>query len=263
MPGRFAPEYAITGYVETRGASKVTHSYPNDYHREKSFARNMQATAALLWVPEFDGDEVGLSGAVLQLADLLYEALLVIAPFDRQDVGFAVSRYRGTTGHLPKQARFIALHDWTYGSLRLSGRLLDAVLSGQLVTQARWLFNAQEPVDRDERVGTLLDAVEAGVVGIREQALPGAVVEVSTSSDSLVSVLKPGSMGYRVDEQHREVRVDRVFFSPKYGGLFYEYSLPHMPQVAGTTMMAPVNSVIGVPDQHEIVRYNMEVGMIV
>lgn len=253
---------AITGYVETRGGSKVTHNYPNQYHQQKAFVRNMQATAALLWVPAFDGEEVGLGGAVLQLAELLYEALLVIAPFDRQDVGFAVSKYRGTTGHLPTQARFIALHDWTYGSLRLSGRFMDAVLTGQLVKQARWLFDAQAPADRDERVGALLDAVEAGVMDVRAQAVPGAVVDLA-ASDDLVPALKPGSLGYRVDEQHREVQVERVFFHRKFDELFYEFSIPGEKRVPGNVMMTPVRMVIGAPDQHEIGQYNIDMGTFV
>jgi hypothetical protein len=46
-------------------------------------------------------------------------------PFERQDIAIACDRHRASHGHIAEGARFVAVFDQTYGSLRLSGRLME------------------------------------------------------------------------------------------------------------------------------------------
>ena len=68
----------------------------------------------------------------------------MIVPLDRQDVDGGDDVLRMSWGPLPSGRRFLVLYDQAYGSLRLSGRLLDDALLGRALTLVADLAETRE-----------------------------------------------------------------------------------------------------------------------
>jgi DEAD/DEAH box helicase domain-containing protein len=113
---------AILGVRERRGSLVEAKRYPIDgVWSTPSFAREFFTTGVVLAHPVLDGDGVDLE----VLAALVSEAFRLVVPVERQDVDGGLDTLRAAWAGLAEGRRFLALHDQTYGSLRISGRLLD------------------------------------------------------------------------------------------------------------------------------------------
>lgn len=212
---------AVAGWKEWRGAHEFAASYPPDLEsgirfQQSRFARNYFTTGVTLFHPIIDT----LGAAASDLARILFEGLLMVIPFDRQDIGYADDRLRTTALGLEEGRRFIAVHDRTYGSLRLSARLLDRP---ELLRVLKAGLDAVPAIDlAEDRVApvsgaleTLIDAVEDGDPSGLVRPVPGHT-EGHVASEK-VRVIRPPSRGWNRKRGNAEVEILRVFYSPRLG----------------------------------------------
>lgn len=127
--------------------------------------------------------------------------------------------------------------------------------------QARWLFGSQEAEAQNPEVGVLLDALAVQGDTWREGSVEPDEVLLDEAED-LVPVLAPGSTGFKVDEQYREVKVEDVVYIPRNGALMYRYSIPDGGAARGQMLMNPIIHVVGVPDLHTFTHSNMLLGKV-
>jgi len=137
----------VKGFEERRGPNKAHYDYPMDYAETgirfqlPMFSRHFFTTGVVLHHPELRrGVEVE------KIASILFEAFLMVVPFERRDLSVSSDKFRATRGSIEEGARFIAIFDQTYGSLRLSGRLLERnVLKRTLETALEMIENGVVP----------------------------------------------------------------------------------------------------------------------
>jgi DEAD/DEAH box helicase domain-containing protein len=252
---------ALLGFNERRGSKKETFKYPlkdqptGVKYPYPSFARNFFTTGVLLQHPCFSSPGVDL----LLIAELVYEALLMVAPYERADINFALGVVRAAGGALVKDAPFICVYDQTYGSLRLSGRLgvpeicagvgqrLSTLLGG---TRA----NAITPVSRVV-VEEIVRSCELHPEGV---ALPGQPMVPDAQSER-IRVIMPGSTCINLSGSNQEFRVEAVFVHLKLG-LAYRGHTNGVAMAKGQIELWPITAMAPIPGVSCMGYYNMETG---
>jgi DEAD/DEAH box helicase domain-containing protein len=247
--GNLLVRESINGVIENRGGSEVTYLYPlprelGFFQDQPFFNRNYFTTGVMLTHPA-----LAVEGTAVQtLAEALYEAFLLRVPFDRGDIGWAADAFRlGRPPVLGENQPFLVIFDQTYGSLRLSSRLLEMdVLAGVLVKAARLA------VDAPGGAALMEMAREAWLAGGRRLHLGGGEAPVETGE----RVILPGSKGLLL-RSHEELQVVRVIQTPS--GLCYEGVSSSM-SGSGATIMPLVQDVVEVPGESQMGTFIAETG---
>jgi DEAD/DEAH box helicase domain-containing protein len=252
---------ALLGFNERRGSRKEIFKYPLadqitgvkfPYPR---FTRNFFTTGVLL-----QHECLGRPGVELPaIAELVYEALLMVAPYARADINFAVDEVRADGGPLPKGAKFICIYDQTYGSLRLSGRLgvletcravgerLIALLNGPLTT----------PIGANSRL-VVEELIQSLATMPEPIAVPGHALAPDPESGR-VKIIMPGCTCINASGSNQEFTIDWVFMHPKLG-LAYRGHTNGIAVTQGQIELWPVSSMMPIPGVSTMGYYNMETG---
>jgi DEAD/DEAH box helicase domain-containing protein len=251
---------ALCGYRERRGSNEIATSYPTDSEKtgvfwyQPFFGRTFFSSAVTITHPALDAD----AGAAQAAANYVYEAFLMAVPVERRDVGVAVDAHRVARGPLQDGRRFIALYDQTYGSLRISGRVLEADLLGDLLTTALELCHEdEESPERLAALPVLRDMVDALDEPEGERWWTAATQPVAGAN--LVPVILPGSLGLQLLHDNREFHVQAVFFSPH--GLKYRGT--NSATRRGATDVVPLDQLVPLEGVSEMGFYDLETGEIV
>jgi DEAD/DEAH box helicase domain-containing protein len=250
----------ICGYKERRGPNELSYNYPiaidGIYFNQPRFTRNYFTTGVVLTHPALNGSKVNCD----LLAELLFEGFLMTIPFERRDIAVAVDKHRVNRSPISEGQRFIALYDQTYGSLRLSGRILDANTIRQVIDQTTILLNNQEMEGAAAETLAALQAISKCFdKELGEFSFGGeGIAEVPAS---LVQVILPGSRGVNVRRNNEEFEVEHVFFSPQIGGLAYR---GRYASTTGDTAkdIIPIDFLAEVPGESKIGQYNLNTGEI-
>ena len=255
---------SVSGYKERRGPSEMNVNYPlsavetNIYYSHPRFTRNYFSTGVVLTHPAF---HTCSREALDQAAKLILEAFLFRVPFERQDVNIAVDRHRvGKEPYFQEGDKFIAFYDQTYGSLRLSGKLLEAQLLQKLFEQALEIAVVDDGWEVSGETVRLLEQLHDSVQnGYREIELdtPAAVLD---EDEQYVRVIAPDSVGMALVGGNREFRVESVFFSPRQNGLCYRGRYLDQEKHDTSTIILPITSVAEIPGESRESRYNLDSG---
>lgn len=214
----------VTGYKERRGAQSLNYPYPCEYLRARDrFSRNFGSTGVLLAHPSLS--QAGVQHG--ELARLILESFLLAAPFDRSEVSSSTGKHPVDHLRFRKGERFLALYDQTYGSLRLTGRLLDAEVLLQVIEGARDLALAGGLEDGEPLSQATLVALEEILEDASLEPQPLTVEASGTPVEAEESevVIVPGSVGWIVTDDNQEFLVERVFVNRK-GQLQYSGRRP-------------------------------------
>lgn len=238
---------SICGFRERRGPNEISTIYPTDsektgiYWFQPLFGRTFFSSAITLTHPSLNQEP----RITQRVADYLYEAFLMAVPVERRDVGVAVDRHRRVHGPLAEGSRFIALYDQTYGSLRISGRVLEEHLLAPLLETAIDLCEEDGGVDGTlEARAVLRELAEAANAQSGEKWWARSAVVVA-AGDNVAKVIMPGSIGLQLLHDNREFYVEDVFFSPQ--GLRYrghhEATRHGVTEIVSIDQLAPLEGV--------------------
>ena len=252
----------ITGIKERRGPNELSYHYPLDpsqlglYFDKPKFERNYFSSGVIITHPAFAGKEISRE----MLASLIFEAFLMEVPFERQDLHAAHDQFRVSRGAIPKGQRFLCVYDQTYGSLRLTGRLMEPqILRGVL-------DKAVEIAANDSAFA--LTPVTMSVLQLLRESVQRDPVQETLAEESPISlenvavVILPGSIGLYPDYRNEEFRVDDVVYTPK--GLIYKGKRLSQQgaRFEGVTVTAPVDKIVTIPGRSELGDYDYESGEI-
>jgi len=148
----------------------------------------------------------------------------MVLPVERRDIHFAADRYRVERGPITEGARFVAIYDQTYGSLRLSARIMEErTLRGILekmaiVMKLRW---EETSLEKDSETAAALGKILACLGEMPEIITIGVTPAPAETAGRLVRVILSGSKGLNLRSNNEEFVVDSVSYSPHYNGLTY------------------------------------------
>lgn len=247
----------INGLKERRGSTEKTYSYPLSgqigiYFDSPLFTHNYFTTGAIIAHPVLNEEKVNVS----IIAQFLYEAFILLIPYERQDINVATDKFRIKMEPLKKDGKFIAIYDQTYGSLRLTSRVLEENVLNRILVEAKNMIIRQEVADVNQPT---LDALD---VLIKSTDKPKSLISLGQKINSSLGanykrVILPKSKGTLLTVNNEEFIVDRVFLT--LDGLRYEGKTSQQL----TERLAPlVDHVKEIPGESKTGYYNFSTGLI-
>ena len=245
---------SISGVIEKRGGTENVYPYPlprelGYIQDQPYFTRNFFTTGIMISHPALAAAGVYPPA----LAELLYEAFMLLIPYDRQDIGWAGDFFRQTRPPLVLQGQpFLTIFDQTYGSLRLSARLLEAGVLGRVMLEASLLAGELDHPPLNAATKAALVEMAASVLSIAPREL------VFTQSEAPVPagwerVVMPESKGLLL-RSNEEFRVVRLMQTPM--GLCYEGVPASLSANVATTVMPHLIDVAEIPGESQMGLYD-------
>lgn len=260
---------SIRGVVEQRGRNESQYPYPlprelGYYQEQPYFSRNYFTTGVVLSHPALM--EPGVFTETL--ANILYEAFMLMIPFERQDIGFASDRFRASRPPVISEGQgFLTIFDQTYGSLRLSSRLLNPATMGRALVEAcllagRGISSAAGSPITVNRAGVQALASMAQAVFCQPREVlafqsPKAASE-ERDPQQWERVVLPGSKGLML-RTNEEFQIIRILNTP--AGMSYE-GTPLSMTGAAISMMPLLTDVVEIPGESKLGWYHIETGAI-
>lgn len=256
---------SIRGIVEQRGRTENIYPYPlarelGFFQDQPYFSRNYFTTGVVLTHPALNNEGVNLE----VLASMVYEAFMLLIPFERQDIGFApdhfrVSRLADSGAPIIEQGQsFLAIYDQIYGSLRLTSRLLGPAMLGQVLVEAALLASRQAALPGGQAtLAALIEMARAAVHQPRETLVFGETAAPEMRDpERWERVVMPGSKGLMV-RTNEEFRVMRILNTPM--GISYE-GTPASMEGSGASVMPLLTDVAEVPGESQVGWYDLQTG---
>ena len=254
---------AIVGFKEQRGPSESTVNYPLDpslgcYFDQSRFTRNYFTTGVVLTHPIFNRPKVRCD----LIANLLFETFLMVIPFERRDIHFANDKHRVKSGTINEGDRFVCIYDQTYGSLRLSSRILEEQTLKRVVGKAVELAQQDENLDISIETKQALEQVLASLSESPVDISFGPGEGSKKKTDQFVKVIMPGSKGLDIKKDNEEFFVEGVFFSPSFKGLAYrgKHLSEKTSRFNNMVVSIPADSLKEIPGESKFGLYNLETG---
>ncbi len=249
----------VFGYTERRGGNKLPPvKYPCEYWHLASFGRNYTSTGVILSHPVLSHPGV----QVKLLADLLLEAFLLVVPFERSEVNSSTGKHWKSQTGFQEGEPFLAIYDQTYGSLRLTGRLLEPGVLREVVAEAMHVLRS----GRVEAPEGILDATVQALQQLAEDCVgEPEPLELFASSPEPAGelegerVIVPGSVGWIVTDDNQEFEVERVFCHPKEGLRYYGRRRGQMEQ-PDVQVWFPAANIRPIPGISRMGIYDYETG---
>jgi DEAD/DEAH box helicase domain-containing protein len=249
----------INGLVEQRGGNESVYLYPlprelGFYQDQPFFNRNYFTTGAVISHPVLGQEGVNAPA----LAELLFEAFLLLVPFDRQDIGWAADSFRQARPPVIAEGQpFLVVFDQIYGSLRLSARLLEPGLLGRVLLEASLLAASQDMANMNQASRIALGEICALALDQPLSRLGFGEVEIELP-EGMERIILPQSKGLLL-RSSEEFRVLRIVQMP--GGLSYE-GIPSSLEGSGAATMPLLMDVAEIPGESQVGCYDPSTGKI-
>ncbi len=259
---------AITGYREFRGPNELEYQYPLDpttgiFFDQPRFQRYFFTTGVVFTHPALNNPNVENN----LVAQLLFEGFLMIIPFERRDIAFSDDKHRRARTPINEGDKFVSIYDQTYGSLRLSGRILEESVLSSFVDRLENIKNISQKEGFLEKGSATVKALEEILNSLTQPYVDFSFDSSAlslTDADRYLRVVKPGSKGIDIKKDNEEFFVEGVFYSPLMKSLAYRGR--HISEKGKkfdySTISIPVNSLIEIPGESEMSLYDFETGEI-
>lgn len=250
----------VVGYTERRGGNKLPPvKYPCDYWHLASFGRNFTSTGVILSHPVLAAPGVQLK----LLADLLLEAFLLVAPFERSEVNSSTGKHWTSQHGFADGEPFLAIYDQTYGSLRLTGRLMEPGVLPAVMAEAEQIWRSGRLEMAEEVSQATEDALRVLAEACAQEVEPLEVVSGSAEEPAAELegelVIAPGSVGWIVTDDNQEFEVERVFYHPREGLRYYGHRKGQQEQ-PNLQVWFPVANIQPIPGVSRMGVYDYETG---
>ena len=260
---------ALTGFREFRGPNELLHDYPLDpsmgiYFDQPRFQRYFFTTGVVFTHPSLNNSNVQND----LIAQLLFEVFLMVIPFERRDVAFSNDKHRRQRGIIKEGDKFASIYDQTYGSLRLSGRILETSVLNNIVDKLEAVIDLSKKDGTVEKGSATLLALEQILNSLSRPYVDfsfDSETELPSDTDHYVQIIKPGSKGINVKKDNEEFYIDGVFFSPVFNKLAYrgKHISENGQRFDDAVISIPIDFLIEIPGESEVGRYNLGTGEII
>ncbi|MCD6298240.1 MAG: hypothetical protein J7M30_13925 [Deltaproteobacteria bacterium] len=255
---------AIAGIKERRGPNETVINYPltpslGFYFDQNRFTRNYFTTGVVFTHPALNSSGVRCD----IIANLLFESFLMIISLERRDINFSSDKYRTNVGGIAEGDKFICIYDQTYGSLRLSGRILEKKTLELAVKKAFELSRCNESMNINPETISALEEVVNSLSESRSDISFYPSGETNRSHDELrKEIIMPGSKGLDIKKNNEEFFVEDVFYSPVIEGLAYrgKHISERNAKYDDAKISIPVDSLVEIPGESKIGFYDFETG---
>jgi DEAD/DEAH box helicase domain-containing protein len=208
----------LSGFKERRGRDEFLVNYPLDglgplfgcYCDRPTLSRTFFTTGIVLTHPALQEEGVKTQ----HLAELLYEAFLMVVPLERNDLSFAASRFSADGGFATKDCKFICIYDQTYGSLRLSSRLMDSEVIKEVLRVMEDLAGCGLDLELNSETQVAMNVLKESLqADLKPFHLQKEEEKEQGGLAQSVPIILPGSKGLAINKGHEEFHVQHIFFN--------------------------------------------------
>jgi len=257
---------AILGYKERRGPNEITYNYPLEasvgiFFDQPRFTRNFFTTGVVFSHPAFNLANVRND----TIANYLFETFLMVIPFERRDLQYGTDKHRLQLGPINTDDRFVCVYDQTYGSLRLSGRIMETHTLNQMVSRLEAIMAMEMKDGTLEKNSMTATALTQILESLSQRETPlsldSAVIPLP-DSERFIKVIKPGSKGLDIKKDNEEFFVEAVFYSPVMQGIGYrgKHNSDGRAERSGVAISIPYASLTEIPGESQFAFYDLETG---
>ena len=210
---------AVVGFKERRGANEIDVDYPlrSDlglYFDAPKFARYVFTSGVLFDHPSLTRSQVKAD----TISRVIYEAFLMTVPFEPQDINAGADKHRSSRDGIQEGSRFACVYDQTYGSLRLTSRLVDAETLRKVFQLAVDISETSEQFALNAESLSALRDLASDAVSEPRRMEGNATIAIDSKYGLII---RADSYGLDTKKDNEEFWIDGVFFSPQFGGLAY------------------------------------------
>ncbi len=259
---------SVLGFKEQRGPNKLTVNYPLDhsaglYFNQPRFTRNYFTTGVVFAHPALNNPNVHRN----TIASFLFETFLMVIPFERHDIHFGSDKYRAKRGSINENDKFISVYDQTYGSLRLSGRILENQVLKQVLERLEKLVELLQHDNSSFENSETIVALKQILESLSEPPIEFSFhpeENLLGDANRFKKIIMPGSKGLDIKKGNEEYFIDGVFFSPVIKGLAYrgKHISEKSKKYKDAIISLPLDSLKEIPGESKIGLYNYETGEI-
>lgn len=252
---------SVMGFKERRGSKEQHYVYPIDMsftnvqYFKPRFTRNYFTTGVVLSHPVLNRERVQVDS----IAELLYEAFLIVIPFERRDVNFAAGKYQAQRGPINEGERFLCIYDQTYGSLRLSGRILEGDLLQKTFDRLIEVAQHDETVELNHETLDAIGEIRLSLSEAMEDIFFEDIVKI-VPPGRVERVIMPGSKGLYLLGSNEERVVEDIFFSPLDNALRYRVKAEG--DESSLQRIIAIDTLAEIPGESKLGLYNYETGEI-
>lgn len=252
----------ISGFKERRGPNEFAISYPLDaslgyFFDAPHFSRNYFSSGVSIMHPVLDTDGIEKD----LISALLFEAFLMQVPLERQDVNFGFDKIRADREPFRKGNRFLCVFDQTYGSLRLTSRLMHPEILRGTIDKALDIARHESRYTLNTDSWAALETLHHELEGEPRVQNTGRSEPVPSSDDSVL-VIMPNSIGLSLEHNNEEFKVEAVVYTPS--GLRYRgrRSSQESRRFEDVIITMPVDAIECIPDVSRRGYYDFNTGEI-
>lgn len=246
---------SIVGYKENKGSQEDVISYPLPYgYDRKFFSRYLTTTGVIFSHPIMQTTNVYPEA----IAEVLFEAFLLTIPFERHDVNYGNDKYRSEKASLHKGDKFVCIFDQTYGSLRLTSRLMkkDILLS---------VFEKAVEISEKDLFSNEISPETIEAIKVMKEELSKKEENIIIENEEIIVkenrslIIMPGSSGVVVTSDNQEFFITKVFMNNQ--GLVYRGAFtPEDIAKNNLVTMYPTSKVQPIPGKSILGEFDYELG---
>jgi DEAD/DEAH box helicase domain-containing protein len=198
------------------------------------------------------------------LSEILFEAFVLTAPFERSDVHYALDNSRLVVApYIEENDRFIAIYDQTYGSLRLTNILMQPSILPQVFEKASMIARFSNYGEISPQILTALEVMEEALNHKESNPTFGFddTRTMAEQNGNLERIILPGSKGLNLDRGNEEFLVEGVGLTEL--GLRYRGVTKSLEYLGGKAVSNPfVSQIAEIPGVSQIGLFNLDTGEI-
>jgi len=256
---------SICGFKERRGIKEIRYNYPlngediNIFYNQSSFAHTYFTTGVIFSHPSMNQTGINLE----LLAGFLFEAFLMIIPFERRDINFAYDKFRVNRDFIKEGGKFLTVYDQTYGSLRLTAKLTEDKILKATFEKCLDLLKREKVLDVEKYTLFCMKDLYSASRSTPNQLVIKKEETLPAESPDFEKIIIPGSRGLDIRNDNQEFEVEGVFYHPKEGLVYTgRHSWQKTEDYEDVKIRIPFDSLKEIPGVSKIGLYDYNTGEI-
>ncbi len=248
----------IFGYYQKVGnQDDIAFNYPNQYFNGRAYSRRIVTTGVL--ISRGPLSSISSIRKIEAIANIFFNVFLTNIPFESLDLSFCIGSFNELNhgGLFSAGDNYICIFDKTYGSLRLTSRLMDqGVLLTSVNSALDWLETAEFVYTKDGDEVEIDEEIRSFFHELREQFL-GAETPLrpqTAQATNRVPIIAPNQM-IKMTNEDTDYRIDHVYAQQINGvaTILYELKI----DTTGEEFLGIPQSALAVTAEHRIVQYDL------
>lgn len=248
----------IFGYYQKVGnQDEIAYNYPNQFFNGRTYSRRIVTTGVL--ISKGPLADVSSIQKIEAIANIFFNVFLTNIPFESTDLSFCIGSFNELNhgGIFNAGDNYICIFDKTYGSLRLTSRLMNqTILLTSINSALDWLETAEFVFTKDGDEVAIDEEIRSFFHALREQFL-GAEIPLRLQVDQVTNRVSILSLNQAIKMTNEDIEylIDHVYAQQINGVATILYELKN--DATGEELLGIPQSALEVTPEHRIVQYDL------